>query len=64
VLDSVSMDERMTTPVVMTREQLASKSMRELKEMLVSKGFSLAGLSEKSDLVDVLLGSSFDSYQT
>jgi thioredoxin 1 len=42
------------TPITESEDELMLKPVRELKEMIQSRGFSLAGLAEKRDLVNKL----------
>ena len=49
-------DEKRNQPVTETEEELMSKSVKDLKQMLLERGLSLTGLAEKGDLVKRLKG--------
>jgi thioredoxin 1 len=47
-------EEKKNQPVAESREELLNLSIKELKQMIQSRGQSLVGLVEKGDLVDKL----------
>ncbi|KAI8896541.1 thioredoxin-like protein [Globomyces pollinis-pini] len=50
------MNELANQPVVESEEELMTFSIKDLKKMIVERGWSLAGLAEKRDLVNKLKG--------